>query len=106
MRPQHRELLDAAHITGDPQPHGLQIATNGLALCKIHHAAYDTNVLGIRPDVVVQIHERLLTEIDGPMLLHGLQGPQPDADGSTAPPSSRSAGCCSVGGATCGLCAR
>ena len=70
----HRELLDAAHIIGDNQPHGLPIVTNGLALCKIHHAAYDKNILGIRPDHVVQIHERLLTEIDGPMLLHGLQG--------------------------------
>ena len=70
----HRELLDAAHIVPDSKPHGLPIVTNGLALCKIHHAAYDTNILGIRPDYTVEIHERLLHEIDGPMLLHGLQG--------------------------------
>jgi len=70
----HRELLDAAHIVADSKPHGLPIVTNGLALCKIHHAAYDSNILGIRPDHVVEIHERLLYEIDGPMLLHGLQG--------------------------------
>ena len=70
----HRELLDAAHIISDSKPHGLPIVTNGLALCKIHHAAYDNNILGIRPDHVVEIHQRLLQEIDGPMLLHGLQG--------------------------------
>ena len=47
---------------------------NGLALCKIHHAAYDSGVLGIRPDLVVQIRADLLAEIDGPMLEHGLKG--------------------------------
>ena len=69
----HRELLDAAHIIPDNQPRGLPIVPNGLAPCKIHHAAYDRNVLGIRPDYVVEIHSRLLDEIDGPMLRHGLQ---------------------------------
>lgn len=70
----HRELLDAAHIIPDSDPRGLPIVSNGLALCKIHHAAYDQNILGIRPDCVVEIHSRLLDELDGPMLLHGLQG--------------------------------
>jgi putative restriction endonuclease len=69
----HRELLDAAHIIPDGELHGLPVVPNGLALCKIHHAAYDKNVLGIRPDYVVEIHSRLLAEIDGPMLVHGLQ---------------------------------
>ena len=69
----HRELLDAAHIIPDGMPRGLPIVPNGLALCKIHHAAYDRNILGIRPDYVVEIHYRLLHELDGPMLLHGLQ---------------------------------
>lgn len=69
----HRELLDAAHIIPDTRPDGLPVVPNGLALCKIHHAAYDANVLGIRPDYVVEIHQRLLDEVDGPMLRHGLQ---------------------------------
>ena len=68
-----RRLLDAAHIVPDTQPGGDPIVSNGLALCKIHHAAFDANVLGIRPDYVVEIHQRLLDEIDGPMLRHGLQ---------------------------------
>jgi len=42
-------------------------------MCKIHHAAYDSNILGIRPDFVVQIRSDLLDEIDGPMLQHGLK---------------------------------
>lgn len=69
----HRELLDAAHIIPDNDPRGLPVAPYGLALCKIHHAAFDRNILGIRPDYVVEIHHRLLDEMDGPMLRHGLQ---------------------------------
>lgn len=69
----HRRLLDAAHVIPDSHPDGLPVVSNGLALCKIHHAAYDQNFLGIRPDYVVEIHHRLLKEQDGPMLLHGLQ---------------------------------
>jgi putative restriction endonuclease len=42
-------------------------------LCKIHHAAYDENILGISPDYVVHINSDVLTEIDGPMLKYGLQ---------------------------------
>lgn len=70
----HRELLDAAHIVPDSDPLGLPVVQNGLALCKIHHAAYDRNILGISPDYRVEIHTRLLDEIDGPMLTYGLQG--------------------------------
>ncbi|MGI8880644.1 MAG: HNH endonuclease [Jatrophihabitans sp.] len=70
----HRELLDAAHIIPDSHPNGFAVVVNGLALCKIHHAAYDRDILGIRPDYTVEIHHRLLDEIDGPMLQHGLQG--------------------------------
>jgi putative restriction endonuclease len=69
----HTELLDAAHIIPDSHERGLASVRNGLALCKIHHAAYDSNILGIRPDLVVQIKSDLLAEVDGPMLQHGLK---------------------------------
>jgi len=69
----HPELLDAAHIIEDGQPGGDPIVTNGLSLCKIHHAAYDRQLMGISPDYLVQINTHLLHEIDGPMLRHGLQ---------------------------------
>lgn len=69
----HAELLDAAHIIGDSQDNGLAIVPNGLALCKIHHAAYDRNLLGITPDYEVRIDRYLLDEVDGPMLRYGLQ---------------------------------
>lgn len=72
-RLQHLELLDAAHIIPDSDPAGSAAVTNGLSLCKLHHAAYDRNFLGIDPDYRVHINDALLAERDGPMLKHGLQ---------------------------------
>jgi len=70
---QHGELLDAARILPDSDESGVPHVSNGLSLCKIHHAAYDQNLLGIRPDRVVEINKALLEERDGPMLKYGLQ---------------------------------
>lgn len=69
----HQDLLDAAHIIGDGLPGGDPIVRNGLALCKIHHAAYDRDIVGISPDLVVHVNGSVLEEVDGPMLRHGLQ---------------------------------
>jgi putative restriction endonuclease len=71
-RLKHVDLLDAAHILSDADG-GQPTVTNGLAMCKIHHAAYDRGILGIRPDYVVEIRPDVLLEVDGPMLKHGLQ---------------------------------
>jgi len=73
-RLRHAQLLDAAHIIADGKPHGDPVVPNGLAMCKIHHAAFDSNILGIRPDLSVHIRQDILDEIDGPMLRYGLQG--------------------------------
>ena len=69
----HPRLLDAAHIVPDSHQLGDPSVSNGLALCKIHHAAYDARLLGISPDLTVHIHRGLLDEEDGPMLEHGLK---------------------------------
>lgn len=69
-----RELVQAAHIVPDADPEGIAAVVNGLALCAIHHLAFDRNLLGIDPAGVVHIADRLLKEVDGPMLLTGLQG--------------------------------
>ena len=69
----HVELLDAAHIISDSKPHGEPIVPNGIALCKIHHAAYDKNFMGIDKNYKIVISEKILYEVDGPMLKHGLQ---------------------------------
>ncbi len=73
-RLRHTELLDAAHILPDGHPRGEPVLPNGLALCRLHHGAFDSHILGIRPDLVVDIRKDVLAEPDGPMLRHGLQG--------------------------------
>jgi putative restriction endonuclease len=72
-RLRHEELLDASHILPDGHPRGEPWVCNGLALCKLHHAAFDNNILGVRPDLVVEVRKDVLEEIDGPMLQHGLK---------------------------------
>ena len=46
---------------------------NGLALCKLHHAAFDGNFIGVRPDLVIELREDIRREGDGPMLQYGIQ---------------------------------
>jgi len=72
-RLKHSELLDAAHIIADKEPEGEPVVNNGIALCKIHHAAFDGYFLGITPDYTVEVRDDVRNESDGPMLLHGLQ---------------------------------
>ncbi len=73
-RLRHDPLLDASHILPDSHPRGEPIVPNGIALCKLHHAAYDANIIGVSPDLEIQIRRDVLEEKDGPMLVHGLQG--------------------------------
>jgi putative restriction endonuclease len=66
-------LLDAAHIIGDSEPEGIPAVRSGIALCKLHHAAFDSYLIGIRPDYYIEVRRDVLHEKDGPMLIHGLQ---------------------------------
>ena len=63
-----------AHILPDWHPRGEPVVPNGLALCKLHHAAFDGHLLGVRPDLTVELRLDVLREPDGPMLKYGLQG--------------------------------
>ena len=69
----HGRLLDAAHITPDSDEASSTSVTNGLSLCKIHHTAYDINIVGIDADYTVHIRQDILSETDGPMLEHGIK---------------------------------
>ena len=66
------QLLDAAHIKEDAAG-GEARVSNGLALCRIHHGAFDTNILGINADYKVVIKESVLDTFDGPTLQHALK---------------------------------
>jgi putative restriction endonuclease len=69
----HPELLDGAHILPDRDERGRPEVPNGLSLCKIHHGAFDADILGVDPGYRIHIRRDVLEERDGPMLLHGLQ---------------------------------
>jgi putative restriction endonuclease len=72
-RLRHLELLDAAHITPDTDPEGEPHVSNGLALCKLHHAAFDSFFFTVTPEYRVEVRPSILAESDGPMLIVGLQ---------------------------------
>jgi len=83
----HPELLDAAHILGDAAG-GEPVVPNGIAMCKIHHAGFDHNLIGISPDHRIAVRPDVMAEIDGPTLLHAFQ----ELDGTTiALPRERAA---------------
>ena len=52
---------------------GEPVIPNGLSLCKIHHAAFDSNIIGVTPDYQIIVRGDILRELDGPMLKYGLQ---------------------------------
>ena len=56
----HADLLDAAHIITDRDEAGASVVGNVVALCEIHHAAYDRNFLGVSPDFVIFINAELM----------------------------------------------
>ncbi|MGI9345807.1 MAG: HNH endonuclease [Gammaproteobacteria bacterium] len=69
----HTPLLQACHIKPDSEG-GSAHPSNGLAMCHLHHSAYDANLLGIHPDGNIAIPQAILDEQDGPTLKHSLIG--------------------------------
>jgi len=47
------KLVDAAHIVPVSYPQSTDEVTNGLALCRLHHGAFDNALLGVRTDYSV-----------------------------------------------------
>ncbi len=73
-RLRHSELLVAAHILPDSEPEGEPVVRNGIALCRLHHAAFDRFFLAVRPDGIIVVRPDVLEESDGPTLQHAIQG--------------------------------
>ncbi|MFE0753993.1 HNH endonuclease [Inquilinus sp. NPDC058860] len=67
-------LLDAAHIIADGHIDlGQPVVPNGLPMSKIHHAAFDANLIGIDPDFRIHVSKALMSIDDGPMLEYGFK---------------------------------
>ena len=73
-RLRYGELLDAAHIVPDSEPEGQPNVSNGLSLCRLHHATFDRFFVGVRPDGIIEVRSDVLEEFDGPTLQHAIQG--------------------------------
>lgn len=60
------KLVDAAHIIPVADPQSTDDVTNGLALCRIHHGAFDNGLMGVQSTyriIVNQAQERHLAEL-------------------------------------------
>jgi putative restriction endonuclease len=70
-------LVDAAHIGPDLDAElGQPDVRNGVAMSRLHHAAFDGNLIGIDSDYRVHVAPALREAHDGPLLdlLKGLDG--------------------------------
>jgi len=76
------KLVDAAHIVPVSHPKSTDEVTNGLALCRLHHGAYDNALLGVQGDYSVVLNpdaERRLHEMNLDMALDDFRTRLPSA---------------------------
>ncbi|NEW46469.1 hypothetical protein GV794_10570 [Nocardia cyriacigeorgica] len=67
-------MLEAAPIVPDAHEHGIADIPNGLSLCRIHHTAYDRNLIGVFSDMKIHVGEEIMSAAnEGPILELGLQ---------------------------------
>lgn len=66
-------LLEAAHIIPDSQVGEIQMVSNGISLSRLHHRAYDSNLIGIDSEYRIHISQELSVENGGPLLEQGIQ---------------------------------
>jgi putative restriction endonuclease len=78
------KLVDAAHIVPVSDPRGDDEVTNGLALCRLHHGAYDTGLMGVRSDFRIIVNTDAADRLRQVHLQAGL-----DQFTSALPPSIR-----------------
>lgn len=67
------ELLEAAHIIPDSHEEGVPEVQNGICLSRIHHRAFDSNLMGIDPDYKIRVSQRMMAIEDGPILEMGIK---------------------------------
>lgn len=65
-------LLDAAHILPVAAPDSTDEVTNGIALCKLHHYAYDSNLISFNAAYAIELSRFKLGELTAANLQGGL----------------------------------
>ena len=67
------KLVDAAHIIPVAHPASKDVVTNGMALCKLHHAAYDNALVGVKSDYSIVVNPERVGVLRGLNLVSGLE---------------------------------
>ncbi|MCE0731933.1 HNH endonuclease [Halomonas sp. G15] len=62
------QLLEAAHIIPDIDQDSTAEVSNGISLSRLHHRAYDADLIGIDPNYRIHLNDELLSTQDGPLL--------------------------------------
>lgn len=65
-------LVEAAHIVPVNHVNGTDETRNGLALCALHHKAYDQALIAVREDYSIQINRDRASELQNQNLSDGL----------------------------------
>ena len=67
------KLVDAANIIPVAYPGGNDHITNGIALCRLHHSAYDTGLLGIQSTYRIVVNPNAGARLRAANLGYGLE---------------------------------
>ena len=69
------KLLVGAHIKSD-EDGGPASVSNGICMSTLHHAAFDSHLIGVDPELRIHVSRTVIAANDGPLLasLQGLDG--------------------------------
>lgn len=67
------ELIDAAHIIPVAAPTSNDETRNGITLCKLHHHAYDHNLISFDQNYKIEVSDTQLTRLSDANLIGGLR---------------------------------
>lgn len=67
------QLLEAAHIVADSHERGEAGVNNGICLSRIHHRAFDANLIGVSTDYRIRVSDQLMNMEDGVILEAGIK---------------------------------
>lgn len=81
------KLVDAAHIIPVAHLGSTEGVDNGLALCRLHHAAYDNALLGVRSDLSIITNPALVTKLRALGLIAGWEEFRDRLPPSITPPT-------------------
>lgn len=81
------KLVDAAHIIPVAHQGSTDEVDNGLALCRLHHAAYDNSLLGVRSDLSIVTNPAMVMKLQSLRLIAGWEEFRARLPHSITPPS-------------------